>query len=165
MPRIAEGLVIHRLDLAGIGIRQRPQAPGGVERFVEETVHLDGLVTLQRQEGDFFALLDPVAEIAVLVDQPIRGPGQGVLQRVAGVHRQGSDPHFHRLEGLEMRHQLLGHDADEPGGQAALRDERMVAPAAHGLDPVGHFHVFREVEIMEPMGPSQLGHRRIAVEG
>ena len=87
MAGIAQGLVVKRPDLAYIGIGQRAQSAGRIEGLVEQAIHLDRFVPFQWLQGNLFSLLDSIADVAVLVDEAVGGPGERVLQGIARMDR------------------------------------------------------------------------------
>ena len=94
--RVANRLVVHRLHALAVGLPQRAQPAGGVERLVELAVDLDRLESLERQHVDLPAVDDCVTEVAVLVDDAVRRPRERILEYIVGMLRQRADAQLHR---------------------------------------------------------------------
>ncbi len=78
---------------------------------------------------------------------------------------EGPDPHLHRPQRVEMSDQLRGRDADEPGGEATLRHERLGRPRGDGAHRAGHCHVLGQIEVVGVRLAGGLGDREVAVVG
>ena len=165
MPRVANGLVIHRHDVAAVGLGQRAEPAGRVEGFVGLAVDLDFFESLERQHVDFPAVDDGVAEVAVLVDHAVRRPGQRVLEHVVRVLGQGADAEFHGLELVEVRDQLIGGDADEARREAALRGIHFVAALGDPAHGFGYLDVLGQVEVVQAAFAGDFGDHDVAEVG
>ena len=163
--RIADGLVVHRLDVRPVRLGERAQAAGGVEGLVQGAVELDLLEPLERGELDQPALADRLAGVAVFVDQAVGRPGEGVLEYVVRMLGQGADPQLHRAQFVEVGDELRGGDADEPGREPALRHEGLLRADRDGAHRARHFHVLGQVEVVRARLAGGLGDRDVAIEG
>jgi len=83
------------------GFGKGTQTAGGVEGFVLHALQREGLVAFQRWQFDAFSVHDGLAGMNVLVDEPIHGPGEVVLQRIGGILRQGAHPHVQPFQFVE----------------------------------------------------------------
>jgi hypothetical protein len=121
--RVAHALVVERAHAAGQRLAQRAQAAAGVEGLVLGAVQAEVLQPLQRQQLDRLPVVDRLAGVAVLVDQPVHAPGQVVLQRVGRERGQRAHAHLHLVHLVEALRQVVRDDAHEARRQPALRHE------------------------------------------
>ena len=77
---------------------------------------------------------------------------------------QRAHPQFYRVQFREAPHQVVGHDVDEAGGQAALGHENGIRARADFPDAAGDGDVLGEVEVVNAMPGRQLRHRGIAMK-
>ena len=81
------------------------------------------------------------------------------------MNRQGSDPHFDRIDRIEMGDQVVRRNADETGGQAALRHKGLRRIGTQDFDLIGDLDVLRQVEIVKPVFTGQSGDNWVAEIG
>jgi hypothetical protein len=146
-----------------VRFRERAQAAGSVERLVERAVDLDLFESLERCDLDGAAVDERLARIAVFVDQSFGGPGQRVFQDVVRMLGQGADAHLHGAHLVEVRDELVGGDADEAWRQTALRHEGAIGPFGDAAHAPGHFHVFRQIEVVDAGRTRHFGDTDVAV--
>src|SRR5690606_6555838 len=162
---VTDRLVVHRIDAIAVGLAQRAETPGRIERFVKCPVDLDFLQSFERQYVDLLALDDALAGIAVLIDEPVRRPGQRILEHVVRMLGEGADPQLDGTQLVEVLDQLVRGDADKTGRQPALRDERGGRSLRERTHRIGDGDIFREVEIMQVLRPRDLRDSDVAIEG
>ncbi len=157
MARIADGAVVEVAHLASQGLAQGAEAARGVEGLIGDAVEGEFLQLFQRRGLTQLAIDDGFAGFAIFVDDPVRAPGQIVVQGVGGETRQGADAHAHVLQGVEILGQVVGDDGDEAGRQAALGDEGGLGVDGQLLDPAGRGHVLGQVQIVGAGGLGRFG--------
>ena len=160
---VTDGLVVHRLDVRAVGRGQRPEAPRGVEGLIQRAVDLDFLESLERRNLEQPPVAHRLAGIAVLVDESLGGPGEGVLEDVVRVLRQGADAQLHGPQRVEVCDQLGGGDADESGRETTLRHECLLGPRGEGAHRARDVHVFRQVEVVDTRLAGGRGDPEVAV--
>ncbi|KVK62828.1 hypothetical protein L905_20755 [Agrobacterium sp. TS43] len=165
MAGVTDGAVIHGPHLAFQRGAERAEAARGVERLVGNAVERKFLTFLQRRNGGKPAFDDRFAGLDIFVDQPVRAPGEVVVERIGRILRQSADAHPHAVQLVELGGKIGGDDGDEAGGEAALRDERRLGRFCQSLDLAGGFDVFGEIEIMRADGDRRFGNARRQVEG
>src|SRR5574340_214919 len=145
---VAHAFVIERAHPAGERLAQRPQPARGVERLVLDAVEREMLEPLERQRFDTPAVVDRLAGMAVLVDQAVDAPRQVVFQRIGRERRQRTDAHLQLMQFVEAAREVVRDDADEAGGEPALRHERGRCALGECLDRARGRDVLGEVEIV-----------------
>src|SRR5512143_2368358 len=64
-----------------------------------------------------------------------------------------------------MGHEIMRHDADKAGSEAALRHKGAGGPFAQDTNLIRDFHIFGQVEVMDAMREGQPCDSRVAVIG
>ena len=131
-----------------------PRPPGGIECLVQNPVERELLQLLERLRFAQLTVDDGLAGLAVLVDDPVRAPGQIVIQGIGWEFRQGADTHPHVVQLIETRGQVAGHDGDEAGRQAALGNESRARARRELLHRAGAGDVLGQIQVM---GAGRLG--------
>ncbi len=170
MAGIADRAVVQRPHAAFQRFAQRAEPARGVEGFIGHAVERKLFALLHRRDMGQPAFDDRLAGLDIFVDNPVRAPGQIVVERVGGILRQRADPHAHAVERLEPGRKVAGDDGDEARRQTALGDEGGRGAALGGLGSQslhapGRFHILGQVEIMDAGARGTFGNRSRQVEG
>ncbi|MNV73042.1 hypothetical protein D3C71_1661710 [compost metagenome] len=79
--------------------------------------------------------------------------------------RQSADAHAHAVQLVEPGGKICGDDGNEPGGEAALGNERCLSRFRQCLYLAGGFDVFSQIEIMRADCNRSFRNARRQVEG
>ena len=112
-------------------------------------------------------LMNHITRIAVLVNQPIRRPGQIVFQRIGGKLGQRPDAQHQRVEFLELFSQMIGRNPHKTGCQSTLGHENLAEFRRGGQFTNGSSRgdIFRQVKITDPHRQRHPRHGRIQAKG
>ena len=139
-------------------LAQGAEAARGVEGLVAGAVEGEFLELLHRRDLAQLPVDDRLAALDVLVDDPVRAPGQVVGERVGGILRQRADAQANGVELVEAARDVVRRDGDEAGREAALRNEGRRGAFGQFLDHAGGRHVLGEVEVVHAGQPGGLRH-------
>ena len=180
---VPERLVLHRRDLPLVAMRHRREAAGGVKRleFAHRGIELHRLDLAERRHLHALAVAHDEAERRVVVEHPLDGVHDLVLERARRILRQSADKDAHRLGLVEAitaklredvhharRESAVGHDGDALRGSLRaellllLHDLRVAAEIAEVRAGRNRGFGHREVEVVRQRTHhrAHTGHRR-----